>query len=238
VARGRATPSETERRAALARSLLERHGVLTREAVASEAIAGGFSAVYDVLKALEDRGQVRRGYFVAGLGATQFAVPGADDALRAQRDRGGNADTVVLAATDPANAFGAALPWPEVEAPAASRPQRAAGALVVLQDGRLLGFLARSEHDVLTFFRREPAGARDEDAAALARTLASLVDRGSRLTLLVERIDGEDASVSSFAPALEAVGFVRMSKGLLARRGSAGRDERSVPTEGWSARTR
>src|SRR5262249_46587894 len=82
AARARDTPTETERRTALVRSLLERHGVLTREAVHAEEVPGGFSAVYDVLKAMEDAGKVRRGYFVAGLGATQFALPGADDELR------------------------------------------------------------------------------------------------------------------------------------------------------------
>src|SRR6185436_6070469 len=79
-------PTETERRAALTRVLLERHGVLTREAVHAEGIAGGFSAVYDVLRAMEDAGRVRRGYFVAGLGALQFALPGADDRLRSHRE--------------------------------------------------------------------------------------------------------------------------------------------------------
>src|SRR6185436_11174826 len=133
--------SETQRRAALARSLLERYGVLTREAVHAEGIIGGFSAVYEVLKAMEEAGRVRRGYFVAGLGATQFALPGADDRLRALRDRSEAPFTTVLAATDPANPYGAALAWPERPAEdgaASARPQRAAGASVVLVDGALV----------------------------------------------------------------------------------------------------
>ncbi|HEY4119772.1 MAG TPA: crosslink repair DNA glycosylase YcaQ family protein, partial [Byssovorax sp.] len=108
-----AAPSETERRAALTRALLDRHGVVTREAVQAEGIEGGFSAVYEVLKAMEEAGRVRRGYFVEGLGATQFALPGADDRLRALREAPREPGVVVLAATDPANPYGAALAWPE-----------------------------------------------------------------------------------------------------------------------------
>ena len=110
---GRRVPTETERRAALTRVLLERYGVLTREAVHAEGVIGGFSAVYDVLKAMEETGRIRRGYFVGGLGATQFALPGADDRLRAARDPDEEPQSVVLAATDPAQPYGAALAWPE-----------------------------------------------------------------------------------------------------------------------------
>ena len=113
VGRGRRVPSETERRTALTRALLERHGVLTREAVHAEGGSGGFSAVYGVLKAMEDAAKVRRGYFVAGLGATQFALPGADDRLRGAREAPAEARTLILAAMDPANPYGAALAWPE-----------------------------------------------------------------------------------------------------------------------------
>ena len=99
-------------------ALLERHGVLTRDAVASEGIVGGFGAVYPILRTMEERGRVRRGYFVEGLGGAQFALPGAVDRLRATREPGDEAArdsaarTIVLAATDPANPYGAALPWP------------------------------------------------------------------------------------------------------------------------------
>ena len=114
----RKPPSETERRAALVRALLDRHGVVTREAVAAEGIVGGFASVYPVFKAMEEAGQVRRGYFVAGLGATQFALPGAEDRLRGQREapEPDAAQTLVLAATDPANPYGAALAWPQAGA--------------------------------------------------------------------------------------------------------------------------
>src|SRR5690606_25503289 len=124
-------PSPTEAAHARALQLLERYGVLTREAALGEGAEGGFAGVYPVLKALEERGQVRRGYFVAGLGAAQFAVAGAVDRLRAEREPDEDDQPFVLAATDPAQPFGAALPWPESE----GRPARAAGALVVLAAG-------------------------------------------------------------------------------------------------------
>ncbi|HEY8167181.1 MAG TPA: DEAD/DEAH box helicase, partial [Candidatus Limnocylindrales bacterium] len=127
-------PSPTERRHALATRLLERQGIVTRDGVAGEGIAGGFGAVYPILRELEERGRVRRGYFVEGLGGAQFALPGAVDRLRAARgaaDAGEVARAVVLAMTDPANPWGAALPWPRRD-DADRRPlPRAAGASVV-----------------------------------------------------------------------------------------------------------
>ncbi|MEA2522270.1 MAG: ATP-dependent helicase Lhr and Lhr-like helicase, partial [Actinomycetota bacterium] len=122
--------SPTEAAHARALQLLERHGVLTREAVLAEGTPGGFAGVYGVLKALEESGSVRRGYFVTGLGAAQFALPGAVERLRASGTDEGS-DLVVLAATDPAQPFGAALPWP----PTDGRPARVAGAYVVVVDG-------------------------------------------------------------------------------------------------------
>ena len=215
-------PSETERRAALARSLLERYGVLTREVARAESIEGGFSAVYDVLKAMEDAGRVRRGYFVAERGATQFALPGADDRLRAAREPSEEARMVVLAATDPANPYGAALAWPdhmdlgEVRA----RPQRAAGAKVVLRDGALLAFLGRREEQLLTYLPREEPMA-SACARDLAATLADLVESGRRRAVLVASIDGAPAASHPFAEALVRAGFARKSTGLFRRRASA-----------------
>ncbi len=119
----------TERTHARAVSLLERHGVLTREAIRGEGISGGFAAMYPVLKTLEESGRVRRGYFVAGLGGAQFAVPGAVDRLRAFRELPNEPQVIALAAVDPANAYGWSLPWP------VKGPQRAAGAYVLLVDG-------------------------------------------------------------------------------------------------------
>ena len=209
-AAARKAPSETERATALAKSLLARYGVLTREAVAAEGIAGGFSAVYPILKAMEESGQIRRGYFVAGLGATQFAVSGADDRLRANREASEDPQTLVLAASDPANPWGAALPWPAGEV----RAQRAAGAQVVLRDGALLGWIGRAESSLFTFLPpAEPE--RGAAAAAIAGALARLVESGRRRALLVRQIDGQDPRESVLAPHLAAVGFFAGSRGYL-----------------------
>src|SRR6266566_2797519 len=139
-AAGDAPITPTERATAQIRQLLERHGVLTREIVRSEGIGGGFAAAYGILKAMEDAGRIRRGYFVAGLGAAQFALPGAVDRLRAARER----------TEEP---HGAALSWPERGE--GRKPMRTAGALVVLVDGRLVGWLGRGEEQLLTFADEE-----------------------------------------------------------------------------------
>jgi ATP-dependent Lhr-like helicase len=235
--------------------LLERYGVLTREAVHAEGIAGGFSAIYEVLKAMEERGRVRRGYFVAGLGATQFAVPGADERLRTLRGETAEPRPVVLAATDPANPYGAALPWPaetregptclshrsapglrpqpvwQAEtgaardrsrpAAATARPQRVAGAQVVLHSGALLAWIPRSERNLLTFLpEAEPE--RSQAAATLAQGLASLVERGHRRAVLVAQVDGQPVDQSSLARFLVEAGFTPGSRGYLKRRAIAG----------------
>src|SRR5947208_1831271 len=147
----------TERATAQVRELLERHGVLTRETVRAEGLAGGFASAYGILKAMEDAGRVRRGYFVAGCGAAQFALAGAVDRLRAVRDRPTEPEAVILAATDPANPYGAALPWPE--RPEGRKPMRTAGAVAILVDGRLAGWLGRGEEQLLTSIADEADGA-------------------------------------------------------------------------------
>jgi ATP-dependent Lhr-like helicase len=119
----KSTGTTTKWAAALTQQLLARHGVLTREAVAAESVPGGFGIVYPVLKGLEENGRIRRGYFVAGLGATQFAMPGALDLLRSMRDAPDEAEVAVLAATDPANPYGATLKWPAVAPDGASAGQ-------------------------------------------------------------------------------------------------------------------
>jgi ATP-dependent Lhr-like helicase len=207
-------PTDTERRTALAASLLERYGVVTREAVHAEGIAGGFSAVYAVLQAMEQAGRVRRGYFVAGLGATQFALPGADDRLRAVRDPSPEPATWMLAATDPANPWGAALAWPETAAPA--RPSRSAGVRVILRDGRLAAVVGRAERNLITFLPPEEPE-RADAARAIAQALAHEVDSGRRRAVLVSKIDGEDAASSPLAPYLTAAGFHSGSRGFLKR---------------------
>ena len=150
--------------------------MLTREAVASEGLDGGFSAVYPVLRALEEAGRIRRGYFVDGLGAAQFALAGALDRLRAVRDASEQhraSVTYVLAATDPANPYGAALPWPRRGEDDRRPLQRAAGAYVVLVDGVAALYLERGGATLQTL-----APADDPEVAAAApRALAELVDR-------------------------------------------------------------
>ena len=140
--------SATDWSAAIAQQLLTRHGIVTRETTASEGVAGGFSAVYQVLKAMEDTGRVRRGYFVAGLGGAQFALPAALDQLRSMREPPEEPRAVIVAATDPANPYGSTLKWPERTS---GGPTRIAGALVVLVDGFLAAYLRRGERELLLF---------------------------------------------------------------------------------------
>jgi ATP-dependent Lhr-like helicase len=205
-------PDPTRRAHAAAEVLLERHGVLTRGAVAAERLPGGFAAAYKVLSAFEDVGRTRRGYVVEGLGAAQFAVPGAVDRLRAQvHDRRTPVPAVVLAATDPANPYGAALPWPARDEPAGHRAGRKAGALVVLVDGELVLYVERGGKSLLSFLddpeRLQPA----TDALALA------VRDGALGRLTVERADGARVTDSPLARALEASGFHPTPRGLRIR---------------------
>jgi len=288
---------------ARARQLLERHGVLTREAALAEGVEGGFAGVYPVLRAMEDKGTVRRGYFVAGLGAAQFALPGAVDRLRAERDPaasrrspvaapasatepnavgglpadvaggapvglgsipaedrgwsggegpgsfGGGWDdpgldddaavrTIVLAATDPAQPYGAALPWPETS----GRPARAAGAHVVLVDGRPLAYLERGGRSVSLFPGAAgrvvddgpggPAsritdatgasfGAPDADGAEgdarWVDALAGLVRSGRRRSVEIAKVDGLPVRETDAAELLRAAGFSDSYRGLVLR---------------------
>jgi ATP-dependent helicase Lhr and Lhr-like helicase len=207
------TPTPTEAAHAQALQMLERHGVLTREATLAEGVEGGFAAIYPVLKMLEDRGQVRRGYFVAGLGAAQFALPGAVDRLRAARDLERDRDlsaaepaVLVLAATDPAQPYGAALAWPE----SAGRPARSAGAFVVSVGGRPMAVLERGAKSLATF-----AGVADHPH--WADGLVRLVKDGRLRKLEITRIDGAPAAESPAADHLRAAGFADGYKGLTFR---------------------
>ncbi|MFJ3098843.1 Lhr family ATP-dependent helicase [Streptomyces hydrogenans] len=213
-------PEPTQRAHALARTLLDRHGVVTRGAVAAEGVEGGFSAVYRILSAFEDSGQARRGYVVEGLGAAQFAMDGAVDRLRAAataRDRGAEAGTgplaVVLAAADPANAYGAALPWPEPPADAGHKPGRKAGALVVLVDGELTLYVERGGKSVLSWPTEPDAPALTAAAGALAEAARA----GALGTVTIERLNGATALTSPLARPLEAAGFVATPRGLRLR---------------------
>jgi ATP-dependent helicase Lhr and Lhr-like helicase len=189
------------RRRALAELLLERYGVLTREQVLAEGIAGGFSAIYAELSQLETLGVARRGYFVEGLGGAQFALPGAVERLRAQPPA--HEKPLVLAAVDPAQPYGAALPWPARPGGEGSRrPARTAGAHVVLTEGEPILYLERGGRALQTLVGL--------DDPRLEPALAALVERvrtGAIKRLALERVDGEPAMTSALGPALVALGF-------------------------------
>ncbi len=211
------SPSPTEAAHAQALQLVERYGVVTREGVLAEGLAGGFANVYGVLKVLEERGQVRRGYFVDGLGAAQFALPGAVDRLRSLRDLGDVADpradlpeAVVLASTDPAQPYGAALAWPATD----GRPARSAGSLVVLRAGRALVWFDRRGHHLVTF----PEALVDP---AWAEALVATVKDGRSKAIEVRKINGDTLGAPS-VPAglleiLRAAGFADGYRGLTYR---------------------
>jgi ATP-dependent Lhr-like helicase len=209
---GRA-PSATERAKALAEQLLARHGVLTRQAVLSEGVTGGFSTLYPVLKAIEETGRVRRGYFVAGLGGSQFALPGALDRLRALREPP-SAETdalgVVLSATDPANPYGAALAWPTA---LGGRAMRAAGTHVVLVDGALAAWMGRGEKEIVSLLPEEEPG-RSRVARAFAHALAAWTTRTARHGIAWTLVDGAPAGQSPLTVFLKQAGFVPWGTGL------------------------
>jgi len=243
-----AEPGKTRRLHALALALLERHGIVLRGVAAAERMPGGFGALYPVLRAMEESGQCRRGYFVEGLGAAQFALPGAVDRMRAAgpppppatamtgpgRGAGAAADlerwweepapaaaaaagdgrtVLVLAAADPANAYGAALPWPPrpEETPGGHRPGRKAGALVVLSGGELVLYVERGGKTLLSW-TSDPAALRPAAGA-----LAGAVRDGALGRLTVERADGGGVYDSPLAQALEGAGFRPTPRGLRLR---------------------
>lgn len=207
-------PSPTERAHAKALALLERHGVLTREIAASEPLAGGFGGIYKVLRAMEEAGRIRRGYFVEGLGGAQFAWPGAVDRLRSARlDHDAKAQAgpaLVLASTDPACPFGVPLPWPETAA-GAGRPRRAAGARVVTVDGEPVAFAERAFKALTTFAALAAPGR----VALLVDALRPLARHRRGRALRIETIDGQPARQSPLADSLRAAGFVGDHKGLV-----------------------
>jgi ATP-dependent Lhr-like helicase len=188
---------------------LDRYGVVTRGSVMTENLQGGFGTAYRALSSLEETGQCRRGYFIEGLGAAQFALPGAVDRLRAELREPEHAEAVVLAACDPANPYGSALPWPEREG---HRPGRKAGALVVLVNGRLVFYVERGGKTLLTF-ADDPELVRPA-AVALARS----VNQGLLGKLTVERADGEHVFESGqVSDALQEAGFRMTPQGLRLR---------------------
>ena len=205
----------TERLHAMALALLDRHGVLVREAVIAEGTEGGFAGVYPVLRALEEAGRIRRGYFVAGLGAAQFALAGAIDRLRAVREPDPAARTVhLLAAADPAQPYGAALPWPRRD-PTDRRPfARVAGAYVVLVDGLPVVCLERGGRSLATF----PAADEPERLGPALVGLRDLIVDGRFREIVVARVDGVPPGPgSSWRALLAEAGFVPGYRGMALR---------------------
>jgi len=224
-----ATPTATEASHALALQLLNRYGVLLRESVAAENVPGGFSAVYDVLKALEESGRIRRGYFVAGLGATQFALPAAVDLLRQLRTEPPQErpEFVQLAATDPANPYGSVLRWPDLpvaEEDAESAPRlltRAAYAEVILRNGQLVAWLRRGNPNLLVFLPAEEPE-RAQTAAGLAHFLCARgqqrMHRSIHEGVLITTINGQPVAAHPMARFLMNAGFHPGPLGMHLRR--------------------
>ncbi|MGH2358218.1 MAG: Lhr family helicase, partial [Candidatus Limnocylindria bacterium] len=204
----------TERAHALATALLERAGVVTREGVIAEGVSGGYAAVYPVLRAMEEAGRVRRGYFVAGLGAAQFALPGAVERLRAARGVDERPATAVVAAADPAQPYGAALPWPRGADDDRLPLQRAAGAYAVLVDGAPALYLERGGRSLFTLPAASDPGVADAAVAALASLLAPA---GPWRELRLERVDRLPPRESALAERLTAAGFGPSYRGWLLR---------------------
>jgi ATP-dependent Lhr-like helicase len=208
--RGDVDPAE--RRRALAELLTERHGVLTRSATLSEGVPGGYSAIYPALGELETLGTLRRGYFIAGLGGAQFAMPGAVERLRDLRDAQPDDDprTIVLGAADPAQPYGAAAPWPAREGNRS--PSRVYGAQVVLVDGAPALYMERGGKGLLTFPETE-----ERALARAVHALAAWIVADRRRKAAIERVDGEPVFGSPLEPALIEAGFRLDLRGLVLR---------------------
>lgn len=231
----RGTPAQqTAWSHAVAQQLLHRYGIVTRETVAQEGVPGGFSAVYEVLKAMEESGRVRRGYFVEGLGAAQFGLPAAIEMLRSLRavrslDK---AEMISLAASDPANLYGAVLRWPEIDAEGRlSTLARSVGASVILRNGELCAYLRRNNPNVQVFLPPEEPD-RSLAAQDLARFLLSTTEAamredesGARSGLLIATINGEPVHGHWFARYLLEAGFAAAPTGFNVRRPSAAPSE-------------
>jgi len=202
---------------ATAELLLDRYGVVTRGSVMAEQILGGFGLMYKVLARLEEAGRCRRGYFIEHLGAAQFAVPATVDRLRSYSEDTQLAKpepvALALAATDPANPYGAALPWPAQhdDAGTGHRPGRKAGALVVLVDGALVLYVERGGKTLLAFSDDEVI------LAAAGSALVGVVTRGAVDKLIMEKVNGHEILDTPVAAALSAAGAYSTPKGLRIR---------------------
>jgi ATP-dependent Lhr-like helicase len=200
-------PASGPRLRAQAELMLERYGIVTRETVLAEGVPGGFSTLYAELGNLELLGTARRGYFVEGLGGAQFALPGAVERLRSLPEADGS--YLVLAATDPANPYGASLPWPKLEG--GRRPGRTPGAHLLLRDGDPVVFLERGGRGIV---RLKPIVGEELEGAM--RALAAAVSSGQLAKLAVEKLDGEAVIGSGHEEALIGAGFSRGPRKLTA----------------------
>lgn len=212
----------TSRSVAHGEAWLDRYGVVTRGSIVAEDVLGGFALAYKVLSRFEENGRALRGYLIEGLGAAQFSTPAIVDRLRGlanSPDLTGwpsGTDyprTYVLAATDPANPYGAALPWPDTDL----RPTRAAGALVVLVDGLLLAHLTRGGRTLNLFFDDLPTGigeSSEQLASRVVDALGAYVAQGRLTRLVVEKINGESVFDSPFLGTFKATSATITPKGL------------------------
>jgi ATP-dependent Lhr-like helicase len=200
-------PGPGARLRAQAELMMERYGIVTRETVLAEGVPGGFSTLYAELGNLELLGTARRGYFVEGLGGAQFALPGAVERLRSLPEADGS--YLVLAATDPANPYGASLPWPKLEG--GRRPGRTPGAHLLLRDGEPVVFLERGGRGLLRLIRME-----EGDLEGAMQALADAVSAGQLPKLAIEKLDGEAVIGSGHEEALIGAGFSRGPRKLTA----------------------
>jgi ATP-dependent Lhr-like helicase len=225
---------QTEWSHALALQMLSRYGILTRETIAQENIPGGFSAVYDVLKALEESGRVRRGYFIAGLGAAQFALPAAVDLLRSLRSHPDKPEILALSASDPANVYGSVLRWPQGAQQAGDEAEnsepgprsltRSVGASVILRNGELVAFMRRNNPNLQVFLSVDEPD-RSNSARDLAAFLAQSAQESMRQDesrhrggLLISTINGQPVHEHFLSRFLMDAGFTPAPMGFNMRR--------------------
>lgn len=202
----------------MANQLLVRHGVVTRDVTAIEQLPGGFSSMYPVLRRLEETGRIRRGYFVAGLGAAQFAQPGAVDLLRDMRDDRDETVTVTISATDPANPCGVLMPWPMTIGADSRGATRTAGARVIIVNGRAAVWIGRGDRQLIVCVPDDEPE-RSRIGRAMARELVAIAERApeGRRGWLIEEINGKPAIDDPSSRFLLEAGFASTAMGLQLR---------------------
>jgi ATP-dependent Lhr-like helicase len=216
------TVTSTQRQTAIAKQLLERYGVVTREIVRAEGIVGGFAGLYPVLKAMEETGRIRRGYFVEGQGGAQFATPAAVDRLRCEPTTADAAHPpgLTLATTDPANPYGGAIPWPTAS-DKQSRSSRSAGTAVIMRQGHLFAYLSKDGTHVTTYW---PVEQHPDGVQSIIDTFSGTSAHGDPCYL--SKVNGVAVRDSGIAKELLDAGFISYSQGFLRRQDQA--DSRSA----------